>query len=447
MLKGGESGAVVDLESPHSSLLLEAVRYEAYEMPPSGKLPDETIAVFEKWLELGLPYEGDYTSKDLATAVMAPEVNETNKQFWSFQPLSRPQVPALENTDWIRDDVDHFIYAKLAEAGLKPSNEASKTQWIRRVYYDLLGLPPSPSEVQAFVQDSSPAAYEKVVDRLLESPHYGEKWARHWLDLVRYAESNSYERDGTKPHVWRYRDYVIRSFNEDKPYDQFLTEQLAGDELDRVTPESIIATGYYRLGRWDDEPADPKLAKYDDLDDIVATTGQTFLGLTINCARCHDHKIDPIPQADYYSFLSFFENIRRYGVRSNDTVVAASVREIASEEQKAAQQTEIEAHEEEVADNNRKLEAFLKSVKNDFQPVEHEDFKHEMNRIPLVEKRVGSVINQEQFDQFVNLEKQRKQLKRFRPSALDSALCVKEHGSAPPKTHILIRGNPHVPGE
>ena len=161
-----------------------------------------------------------------------------------------------------------------------------------------------------------------------------------------------------------------------------------------MTPESIIATGYYRLGRWDDEPADPKLAKYDDLDDIVATTGQTFLGLTINCARCHDHKIDPIPQADYYSFLSFFENIRRYGVRSNDTVVAASVREIASEDQKAAQQTEIEAHEEEVADNTRKLEAFLKSVKNDFQPVEHEDFKHEMNRIPLVEKRVGSVIIQ-----------------------------------------------------
>ena len=447
VLKGGESGAVVDLESPHESLLLEAVRYEAYEMPPSGKLPDETIGVFEKWLELGLPYEGDYTSKDLETAMVVPEVNETNKQFWSFQTLTRPKVPASQNTDWIRDDVDHFIYAKLTQAGLKPSREASKTQWIRRVYYDLLGLPPSPSEVQAFLQDSSPNAFEKVVDKLLESPHYGEKWARHWLDLVRYAESNSYERDGTKPHVWRYRDYVIRSFNEDKPYDQFLTEQLAGDELDRVTPESIIATGYYRLGRWDDEPADPKLAKYDDLDDIVATTGQTFLGLTINCARCHDHKIDPIPQADYYSFLSFFENIRRYGVRSNDTVMAASVREIASKEQKAAQQTEIKAHQEEVAENNRKLEAFLKSVKDDFQPVEHEDFKHEMNRIPLVEKRVGTVINQEQFDQFVTLEKQRKQLKRFRPSALDSALCVKEHGSAPPKTHILIRGNPHVPGE
>jgi mono/diheme cytochrome c family protein len=447
LLKGGESGAVINLDEPSASLLMEAVRYEAYEMPPKGKLPADEIAILSRWIERGLPYEGDYTNAKAETASMAPPVNETTKQFWSFQPVVRPEAPHVKNQSWIRDELDRFILAKLEAANLAPAEEATRSQWLRRVYYDLTGLPPSPQEVTEFLNDGSPEAFEKVVDRLLDSPHYGEKWARHWLDLVRYAETNSYERDGSKPHVWRYRDYVIRSFNEDKPYDQFITEQIAGDELSEVSPESIIATGYYRLGRWDDEPADPELAKYDDLDDIVATTGQVFLGLTVNCARCHDHKIDPIPQADYYSFLSFFQNIRRYGVRSNDTVLAASVREIASKEQKALQQEEIEKHREQVEANQQRLETFLKPVIDDFEPVEHEEFKHEMNRVPLVKKRIGSIIDQTQFDEFQKLERRRKQLKNFRPSALDSALCVKEHGSTAPTTRLLVRGNPHVPGE
>ena len=201
---------------------------------------------------------------------------------------------------------------KLEAKGLSPNPPADKRQLVRRLYYDLTGLPPTPAEVEAFVADRSPGAYDALVDRLLDSPHYGEKWGRHWLDLVRYAETNSYERDDPKPNVWRYRDYVIRSFNDDKPYDQFVREQLAGDELSRPTPDSLIATGYYRLGIWDDEPADRDLARYDELDDIVATTGQVFLGLTVDCARCHDHKIDPIPQKDYYKLLSFFQNINYY---------------------------------------------------------------------------------------------------------------------------------------
>ncbi len=447
LLKGGESGAIIDLDDASASLLMEAVRYESYEMPPSGQLPQEDIATLQQWIEQGLPFEGDFTNKNTEVASMAPPVNEATKQFWSFLPVQTPALPSIKNQTWIRDDVDRFILAKLEQSNLHPAAEATKTQWLRRVYYDLTGLPPSPDEVAMFVKDTSPQAYERVVDRLLDSPHYGEKWARHWLDLVRYAETNSYERDGSKPHVWRYRDYVIRSFNEDKPYNQFITEQIAGDELQEVTPETIIATGYYRLGRWDDEPADPELAKYDDLDDIIATTGQVFLGLTVNCARCHDHKIDPIPQADYYSFLSFFQNIRRYGVRSNDTVLAASVREIAPEEQKARQQAEIEQHQQEVETNRRRLEKFLEPVLADFEPVEHEEFKHEMNRMPLVKKRIGDVIDQDQFEQFQKMERRRKQLKNFRPSALDSALCVKEHGSTAPRTHVLIRGNPHVPGE
>ncbi len=180
---------------------------------------------------------------------------------------------------------------------------------IRRLTYDLTGLPPTPEEVDAFAADRGDDAYERLVDRLLDSPHYGEKWGRHWLDLVRYAETNGYERDSAKPFAWRYRDYVIDAFNQDKPFDQFIREQLAGDEVDPTSAAPLIATGYYRLGIWDDEPADRPLARYDGLDGIISTTGQVFLGMTINCARCHDHKVDPIPQNDYYRLLAFFQDI------------------------------------------------------------------------------------------------------------------------------------------
>ena len=173
------------------------------------------------------------------------------------------------------------------------------------------------------MNDDSPDAYEEVLDRLLASPHYGEKWARHWLDVVRYADSHGFERDENKPFMWRYRDYVVNAFNADKPYTEFITDQLAGDEYDTPTPESITATGYYRLGQWDDEPADPTQAVFDNLDDLVSTTTQTFLATTVGCARCHDHKIDPVPQADYYRFLAFFRNITEtkrtsdYGILHN----------------------------------------------------------------------------------------------------------------------------------
>ncbi len=203
--------------------------------------------------------------------------------------------------------------------GLKPSEPASRATLIRRAYYDLTGLPPSAEQVKKFVSDPDPLAFEKLVDELLESPHYGERWGRHWLDLVRYAETNSYERDGPKPNAWKYRDYVIKSFNDDKPYDQFVHEQLAGDELDEVTTETLTATGYYRLGIWDDEPVDAVQARFDEMDDIIMTTGQALLGLTLNCARCHDHKIDPIPQKDYYSMLAFLADVTRWGTRGDQT--------------------------------------------------------------------------------------------------------------------------------
>jgi len=237
---------------------------------------------------------------------------DDDEAHWSFQPVRRPAVPQVENAAWVTNPIDAFVLRRIEDEGLTPAPPAGKIELLRRACYDLTGLPPTPAEVDAFVADERPDAFDRVVEKLLASPRYGERWGRHWLDLVRFAETNSFERDSDKPFAWRYRDWVIRAFNEDKPYDRFVLEQIAGDELDEVTDDALIATGYYRLGFWDDEPTDRLQARYDELDDIVSTTGQVFLGLTVNCARCHDHKIDPIPQSDYYRMLAFFHGVTPY---------------------------------------------------------------------------------------------------------------------------------------
>ena len=303
ILEGGDYGAAVSLESPADSFLLEMVGYgqETAQMPPDGRLDDTSLEILAKWINIGLPYPVQDTD--------VQSESKTASDYWAYRPLKRPQVPSVNASNWINNPIDAFILAKLKAHDLTPAAPASKLTLIRRVYYDLTGLPPSPEAVEAFLNDTSPDAYEKLIDKLLKSPRYGEKWGRHWLDLVRYAETNGYENDSDKPYIWRYRDYVVNAFNKDKPYDQFIKEQLAGDELDTVTTETIIATGYHRLGVWDDSPADRKLAQYDYLDDIVSTTGQVMLGMTVGCARCHDHKIDPISTRDYYSLLAFFHDI------------------------------------------------------------------------------------------------------------------------------------------
>jgi hypothetical protein len=313
VLAGGDQGPAIVPGQPERSLLIKAISHEDAElkMPPTQKLTRQQIADLTQWVLLGAPWPG----ADKAT--LAPQrgemqITDRDRAHWAFQPVRRPSLPAVTDRAWAANPIDAFILARLEARGLRPNPQASKQELIRRVTYDLTGLPPTPAEVEAFLADPSATAYEALVERLLNSPHYGEKWGRHWLDLVRFAETNSYERDGPKPNAWRYRDYVIRAFNQDKPYDRFVCEQLAGDELPHPDTDSLIATGYYRLGIWDDEPSDPLQARYDGLDDLVATTGQVFLGLTLDCARCHDHKIDPIPQKDYYRLLAFFHNINPY---------------------------------------------------------------------------------------------------------------------------------------
>src|SRR5262249_42234164 len=277
---------------------------------------------------------------------------------------------------------------------------ADKATLLRRAYYAVTGLPPTPAEVDAFLADTSPDAYETVVDRLLDSPHYGEHWGRHWLDLVRYAETNSFERDADKPFSWRYRDYVIRSLTQDKPYDRFLKEQLAGDELYPDDPDALIATGYYRLGPWDDEPVDPVQVYYDELDDVVTTTGQVFLGLTVNCARCHDHKIDPFPQRDYYRLLAFFHGIRPYHNGPG------SLRPLAGADERRRHQDVLAAQDAKRADLDRQLAAIEDAVRPHLQGGERDDFNHEMNRAAIVKKHVPDAISPETYERYRSLRRE-----------------------------------------
>ena len=269
-------------------------------------------------------------SKDKIT-----EINETTKKYWSHLPLNAPSVPTVENPEWVKNPIDAFILSKLNKNGLQPNQQASKAELARRAYLNLTGLAPTPDQVFKFVTDKSPDAWEKLVNNLLDSPQYGEKWARHWLDVVRYAESNGFERDSNKPHIWRYRDWVIDAYNNDKPYDRFIMEQLAGDELEDVDHDSMIATGFFRLMQWDDEPVDRLQARYDVLDDIVRVTTEGFLGMTLGCARCHDSKVDPIKQKDYYSFMAFFN-----GVTNNDKGrgVVVDLNQVGDPKEREAQQ-------------------------------------------------------------------------------------------------------------
>jgi hypothetical protein len=444
LLKGGKRGAAVSLEKPEDSRLLQAIHYGELKMPPRGKLPTAHIDVLTRWVKMGVPF-----GEGVVEAVRPgpPKVDDRARGFWAFQPVVRPAVPPVRNRDWVRNPIDAFILAKLEEKGFQPAAPADRTSLLRRAYYAVTGLPPTPEEVDAFLADSAADAYEKAVDRLLASRHFGEHWGRHWLDLVRYAESNSFERDGTKPFVWRYRDYVIRSFNLDKPYDRFIREQLAGDELDEVTEDSLIATGYYRLGLWDDEPADPLLAYFDGLDDIQMTTGQTFLGLTVNCARCHDHKIDPFPQRDYYRMLSFFRGIRHYGVRSDESVREASLRYFGGDEAARKRQQEIGDYRKKLGELDRKLKAIEDPLRNKLPGGEIDDFKHEPYRIRILRKHVPDLIGQEDLDRYIALHDEREDLLAHRPAAAQLVLCVTEEGTKAPETFIFQRGNPNSRGD
>jgi hypothetical protein len=455
LLKGGETGPAVDPLAPDKSLLLKAISYkdEDLQMPPKEQLPAEQIATLTKWVRMGAPYGtsagGAAAVEEVAAAPAAPghtppKVTAEAMKFWSFQPVHRPAVPEVKDKSWVKTPIDAFILQKLEARGLQHAGPASKTALIRRAYYDLTGLAPTPEDVKNFLADNSPGAFERVVDRLLASPQYGEKWGRHWLDVVRFAETNSFERDGIKPNAWRYRDYVINSFNADKPYDQFVREQIAGDELDAVTPDSIIATGFYRVGPWDDDAADKLLGRYEELDDIVTTVGQGFLGLTMNCARCHDHKIDPIPAKDYYSFLAFFNNIAPYQTSGPNILT-----EIVPEDQKKAREEELLSQRQRKQDLHKRIGAYQAKAFDGWDPKEKAAWEklHGKDREDALDARILAVTNADDLRLYKGLQKDLAALEKEKDSPYPKALSVKETSPNPVATFILKRGNPTTPGD
>lgn len=334
-LKGGDTGPALVAGKPAQSLILQAVMHARpdLEMPPKDKLTRADIAILERWIKDGAPWP---ETKWVETVPVVPGEHLGNAwidsrnpivrifggqrlDLWSLQPVQRPEPPRVRRKDWPRTPIDRFVLARLESSGLEPSPTADRRALARRLYFDLTGLPPTPEEMRRFLDDRAPDAYEQLVDRLLKSPRYGEHWARFWLDAVRYSDSNGFDWDEFRPRAWRFRDYVIRSMNADKPFDQFIREQLAGDELlpgpprDEAERDSLIATGFLRLG-----PHDNSAASFNEQDrsraelmaDLVETTGSAFLGLTMSCCRCHDHKYDPLSQADHFRMRAFFEPVK-----------------------------------------------------------------------------------------------------------------------------------------
>jgi len=317
-LAGGDSGAAVVPGDPGASPLVDAINYGAsVQMPPKSKLPPAEVASLTRWVAMGAPWpEADRPKQDGATDAAAAVAWKRRWEHWSFLPVRPIEPPAADGGGWARDPIDRFLLAELKAAGLRPAPDADRRAWLRRVTFDLIGLPPRPEEVEAFVVDAAADADARAVDRLLASPRYGERWARHWLDLVRYAETSGHEFDYDIPDAWRYRDYVVRAFNDDLPYDRFVVEHIAGDLLPdpRRGPaggnESILATGFYFLGEGNHSPVDLREDEAMRIDNQVDVVGKAFLGLTLACARCHDHKFDPITAKDYYALSGFLKSSR-----------------------------------------------------------------------------------------------------------------------------------------
>jgi hypothetical protein len=321
MLKGGSSGPAVVPGDLTASRLIDAIHYgEAVQMPPKSKLPDAEVAALEHWVAIGAPWGHDASSGVAAKAASAAfrAALRERSRFWSFQPIRAALPPSPADTSgWARNPIDRFILDRLSRHGLAPAPEAGRRTLIRRLSFDLTGLPPTRAEVEAFLADRSPDAYERLVDRLLGSPHYGERWGRHWLDLVRYADTAGHEYDYDIPNAFRYRDYVLRALNADLPYDRFLVEHLAGDLLENPrrhpvdrSNESVIATGFLYLGEGVHSPVDVREEEMRRIDNQVDVISKAFLGLTVSCARCHDHKFDPIASRDYYALAGFLHSSR-----------------------------------------------------------------------------------------------------------------------------------------
>jgi mono/diheme cytochrome c family protein len=444
LLKGGDSGAAVVPGKPDASPMIDAVNYRRLEMPPTGKLNQREIAALVEWVKMGAPWPQEQPSA-AASRRSDFTITDEDRHYWALLPVGNPQPPKVSRKEWVANPIDAFVLARLEEKGLAPNPPADPRTLIRRLFFDLIGLPPAPEEIDAFVADHSPRAYERLVDDLLSRTQYGERWGRHWLDVTRFAQTNGYERDAEKPESWRYRDYVIQAFNDDKPYDRFVTEQLAGDELAEVTNESIIATGFYRLGIWDDEPDNQQAAAWDEIDETVRTTGAAFLGLTLGCARCHNHIFDPISQEDYYQLAAIFRNVEPYGVPVSATHMAANRDGIFTPLTSPKEYAVWHARQADVARQLKEVKSRLAALRK--AVVTRLQTKHKTEARPTKVEIEQDLTSAERTEKS-QLESERTRLeKALKTVPFPRALSVRECGLPLQETRVLIRGNVATPGK
>ncbi|NOT58954.1 MAG: DUF1553 domain-containing protein [Acidobacteria bacterium] len=461
---GGENGKVlVPGDAQASRLFIFVTHQEKPTMPPGKKLSDADIETLRKWITAGASLES--FAPAVAEAPKAENLPEykfsaAERGFWAFQAPKRTAPPRAALASWNHNPIDAFLFAAMRAKGVKPSPKADRRTLIRRAYLDVTGLPPAPEEVTAFVNDKAPDAYEKLIDRLLASPHYGERWARHWLDLVRYADSGGFEFDVDRPEGWRYRDYVVKAFNEDKPYDQFIKEQLAGDEYAPESPnadDAIIATGFLRLGP--EGGGGGERGRQDALDDIITTSSLTFMGMTVGCARCHDHKFDPIRQTDFYRIQAVFAPTRpaSHPLVKPDVVAAH-----------AAETQRIEAQQKPLRKAKDDLEAPYLKILVEEAVSRLPDYMQTAWRTPedkrtpgqrlnvqqirktleddtlsqkLTEKDIVARMSAEDKNKHQDLNAQIKTLDRQKPKPYPTARAIGENGPKPAPTYFLHRGN------
>ena len=437
VLEGGENGPALVPGRAQESMLIQAVRYESLKMPPQGKLSEAIISDLVKWVEMGVP------DPRVRETIPVASSTDVGKDHWAFQAITDPPRPSVGDNSWPLAESDYFILNRLEQKGLYPVGDADCYTWLRRVSLDLTGLPPTVEDIHRFVADKSPRAHEKVVDRLLASPAFGERWARHWLDLVGYADQIGTSNNVFARHAWRYRDYVIDSLNRDVPFDRFVREQIAGDLLTYDSREqqaaSIIATGFLVLGDLEIVEADKEKMRVDIIDQQVVKTSRAFLGMTIGCARCHDHKFDPISQRDYYAMAGFFYNTK--SVYKTDRGVWSDIveHELPQTESQLAQQAK------QVRQHATKLSAWkderdtATTRKDELETLLKEEGKKEEIQEQLTKERDTLI------ERVGQLDRQILHAEYFAPG-LRKTYGVRDV-SDPKDMRITIRGNPHALGE
>ncbi len=446
ILKGGSRGPALVAGVPEKSLILQAVHYDgALKMPPTGKLKADEIAVLTEWIKMGAPWPGAAVSKEALKAAQNGEyvITPEQRSFWSFRPIRKSALPKVKNAAWVKSPIDRFILAKLEAKGLAPAPPADRRTLIRRAYFDLIGLPPKPEEVAAFLADKSPNAFAKVVDRLLASPQYGERWGRHWLDVARYADTRGYAftSDPVYHNAYTYRDYVIRAFNADLPYDQFILQQLAADRLPLGEDKRpLAALGFLTIGRF--FLGDPVLIN----DDRIDVTTRGFLGLTVACARCHNHKFDPIPTKDYYSLYGVFAStvvsdpppsISPKAVTEPYEAHNKRLRE-AEEERTKLIQSQVARLREQVEKTPDALPAEVKATLQQFRVEELPSAEQLAKLEPQFEAGARERIK--------SLAETIGTLKKTVPPAPELAMAVQD-APTPVEPHVFIRGNPNNQGD